>query len=716
MKTILHSIAALACAGILLAAGAPAAAQSQEFGETIDVITVEVPVQVLDDGEPVRGLTKEDFELYDGRDQQTITGFDVVDLEEYGGRELPVDQVPISGRRHFLLLFDMAFSDPASISRARETARELIEEELHASDLVSVATYTHQRGPQLVLGFTSDRKQIKLAIETLGLPQLVERHPDPLAFVLGEATQSLREGATSDTEGGAGAGGIAGGIADAEFAAQLGDTKIGYDRAQRGEAQGRVLAMTTAFEDLAKVLNDVQGRKYVVLLSEGFNADLILGTDNRERRAELDRSAATGQFWEIDSEERYGSTGAINAVEQMLEEFRRADATIQAVDIGGLRAGPDARGQAGGQDSLFMLADGTGGELYRNYNKLSGAMDEMLERTSVSYVLSFQAQDLEPDGGYHRLRVKLKDGPKGARLVHRPGFYAPRPYSEKSGMEKRLEAAEKIMSGRDGGAFTTSVVAAPFPGTGDKAYVPVLIEIDGPGILAGTREGVANLEIYAYAIAEDGSIGSYVTQTMGLDVKKVEPVLRKSGVKFFGDMDLPPGEYLLRVLVREGSTGRSSTSNVPITVPEFGGGKPSLAMPLFPEESGKWLVVQEASDQEEREKRPYPFVKHEEPFMPAARPVVTPGQATQFILVGYNLGDGAVPLRAECITAAGEPVSDAKISFVEQLARTTNRAHLMLQLDPAGIEPGEYRLVATLQNADGEDVSTSIPFVVPSGS
>lgn len=702
----------IAVALAALAPGSAVRAQSHEFGETVDVITVEVPVQVLDDGEPVRGLTRDDFELFDGRKRQTITGFEAVDLEEYGGGELPLNDVPISGRRHFLMLFDMAFSDPASISRARGTAKELIRDELHETDLVAVATYTHQRGPQLILGFTSDRRQMELAIETLGLPQLVDRAPDPLAFVLGDTSGELVEG---QTEGGSSARGRGA----AEFEAQLGAIQTGFDRARRGEAQGRVLAMTTAFEDLAKVLDDVQGRKYVVLLSEGFDADLILGTDDAARRAEIDRDATTGQFWKVDSEERYGSTGAMTAIENMLEEFRRADATIQAVDIGGLRAGPDARGQAGGQDSLFLLANGTGGEMYRNYNELSGAMGEMLDRTSVTYLLSFQAEDLELDGEYHKIRVKLKDGPRGARLVHRPGFYAPRPYSERSAMERRLEAAEKIMSGRDGGAFSSSVIAAPFPisgsGPSTKAYVPVLVEIDGPGILAGQREGIANLEIFIYAIGEDGAVGDYLTQSMGLDVKKVEPVLRRSGVKFFGDLELTPGEYLLRVMVREGTDGRSSVRNVPITVPEFGTGSPALAMPLFPEEPGKWLVVQEAEDSEQRAERPYPFMMNDQPYMPSARPVLPAGQPARFVLVAYNLGDGAVPLEAECVTAAGDPVSQSKVSFVEQLLRTSDRAQLMLQLDPSGMAPGEYRLVATLKNADGSPVTTSIPFVVPEG-
>ena len=65
-----------AWAGLLLGTRASA----QTFGGTADVVEVEVPVQVVRDGQPVRGLTRDDFEVYDGRTRQTLTGFHAVDL------------------------------------------------------------------------------------------------------------------------------------------------------------------------------------------------------------------------------------------------------------------------------------------------------------------------------------------------------------------------------------------------------------------------------------------------------------------------------------------------------------------------------------------------------------------------------------------------------------------------------------------------------------
>lgn len=682
---------------------------SAQFGETIEVTTVEVPVQVIRDGDPVRGLTAADFELYDGRKQQKITGFDMVDLKEYGAdKSLPIEEVPLSARRHFLLLFDFTYSDPTAVTKAREAAEQLVKTRLHPSDLVAVATYSNQRALQLVLGFTSDRQQIEAAIQTLGLPQFKKASPDPLALVYDpDLIQNAPGTQSGGTQGGSK---IAG---DAEFAANLSDLAIGFNRADRGEAQGRVAALTTAFEDLAKVLHEAEGRKYVVYLSEGFDASIITGSQDAKRQMEMAEEIIRGESHRNDAEERYGSTGTLTAVQKMLEEFRRSDCTIEAVDIGGLRAGRDAQGRAGGQDSLFMMADQTGGEMYRNFNDLGTAMGEMLQRTSVTYVLSFQPEDLKTNGEFHKLRVELKNAPRGTRLVYRPGFYAPKPFDQLSPLEKRFEAADEILSGNDRGSLETSVLAAPFHAEAGRGYVPVIVEIDGPKLLAQTRGDKVFLEIYAYAIGQDGAVADFLSQNLGLDLTKVRPALESSGIKFFGDLDVPAGQYQLRVLVRDAQTGRTSARSLPVTVPEFGEGAPTLAMPLFPEPADKWLKVQEAAGSEERSKRPFPFTVDGNAFMPAAKPVVSPDGEAQFVLVGYNLGDGSIPLETQFLGPDGKVVKGPTVSFVGRAqAANDDETQLVLKLQPNGVPAGEYRLVASIQ---GQPATASIPFVV-SGS
>ena len=183
---------------------APAAAQQRRgFSDVTTVVVVEVPVYVTKDGEPVRGLTANNFEITDGRKVQKITAFDVIDLAQPLTTQQAA-QLPVAGRRHFLLLFDLAFSDPEGIFRAREAAKKVVSEQLQPTDLAAVALYTASRGPNVVLGFTSDRRQIETAIDTLGVPQLVGRGADPLGLMVNVSPDA---GAMQASEVGAGGSG-----------------------------------------------------------------------------------------------------------------------------------------------------------------------------------------------------------------------------------------------------------------------------------------------------------------------------------------------------------------------------------------------------------------------------------------------------------------------------------------------------------------------------
>src|SRR6476646_6805789 len=92
----LQRITALAAAGLCLVTWSGFAQQT--FSGATEVVVVEVPVQVVKDGEPVRGLTAKDFELYDGRKKVPVTGFEVLDLAAPVGTA-GSQPVPASARR-----------------------------------------------------------------------------------------------------------------------------------------------------------------------------------------------------------------------------------------------------------------------------------------------------------------------------------------------------------------------------------------------------------------------------------------------------------------------------------------------------------------------------------------------------------------------------------------------------------------------------------------
>jgi VWFA-related protein len=695
-------------------AGSAQPASPQGFAESTDVVAVEVPVQVVRDGEPVRGLTAADFEVFDGRKKVEITGFEVLDLYAPGQKKA---RLPGSARRHFLLLFDLAFSDPRSIVRAREAARDLVLQGLHPEDLAAVATYS-SRGPQIVLGFTADRRQIDAALETLGMVADPQAQADPLRLVVarpdagpqGDARARAAPRRTAEASQEVETS------RNSELLSQLGSMgKLG-ERANAAAQQTAVTAFARSFADLGKMMGSVLGRKYVVFLSEGFDNSLVTGTTDQKERDQMNQAALEGNAWQTSSEDTFGDTRSLNDLESMLESFRRADCVIQAVDIGGLRAAgagaADAPVRSGGKDSLFQMARGTGGDLVENANDLSAGMDRMLKRTGVTYVLSFQPEKLKRDGAYRKLRVELKGAPRGTRVVHRPGYFAPKPYAEMTSLEKLLETASQITSGEERGSIASAVLAAPFRTAGEAAYVPVVVEVDGPGLLAGTEGAALPAEVYVYALNEAGAIQDFVAQSFGLETAKAGPALQQSGLKFFGHLDLPPGSYSVRVLVRNGLTGAYSLRVAPVEIPAWAEGRPFLLPPLFPEPPGRWLMARETQKPGDPQV-PYPFLQKGQPYIPASRPVLDTSQETAVALVGYNLPAGELKAESKILTRDGR---DAGPGVIRLLGREGGGAagpdRVAAAVRVPQLAPGEYLLQVTLTGGTGTSQTSAAPFVV----
>ena len=715
--------AVLTLAALPLGAQDPKDKGQQGFSDRTDVVVVEVPVQVVRDGKPVKGLTAADFELYEGRKRQKVTGFEVVDLSAApADRPAEKPALSLAARRRFLMMFDLSFSAPESVVKAREAAVQILDD-FHPSDLVAVSVYSPSKGPRFVLGFTSDRRQVEMALDRLDWVEGSGRTTlDPLFIVAGA--------------GGDGGGGVAymepprnpGPRDRAEAAADsagrdeyvsgpkptLADLALVDSQRRENYLKSRdIVAFTRALGEFAQVLGSIPGRKHVLFLSEGFDIQAIAGTQDAEEIARMDTASIAGEHWAINNETRFGDTKTGNRLESMLEELRRADCAVQAVDIGGVRATSDAHEPSVGTDSLFTMASSTGGELYHNFNDLAEAMETMLERTSVTYILSYQPE-VRHDGSYHKVRVELKNAGRGARVVHRPGYYAPKPYNERTPLEKMLETAGKVVSGHEGGPVTASLLAAPFAGSRGDAYVPVLLEIDGPDLLAGHEGNMLPAEVYVYAMDAKGVVRDFFTQVVGLDVAKTGPALRQSGLKFFGDLDLPPGSYSIRALVRNGITGAFGLQVATIEVPAFDAAKPVLLPAFFPEPTGRWLMARETSSM--NREIPYPFMLAEQPFIPASLPALRPEEKARLSLVGYNLGAGQLTARSVVMTADGREVGSGEIELLEREARTGNGPdRLLATFRPPKLQPGEYLLLVTVTDANGAAETSVSSFVVPAG-
>jgi VWFA-related protein len=708
---------------------------AERFSGTASTTLIEVPVNVVDrDGNPVRGLTAADFELWDDGRPQPVDNLETIDLATFRPSRAEAEKaalaLPSSARRRFLLLFDFTFSNPNAVVRARTAARQFVLDGLHPTDLAAVATFSVEQGPRLLVTFTSDRAQLARAIETLGVVDLTKRgFQDPLRFFYESPETLSADDLAADSSG------------NFEISAALGEHLLSIiierEKAEKNYARNRVVSWSRAMAEFAKALGATAGRKNVVLFTEGFDGSLAFGRDASRNSEEglLDQQLMQrGQFWLVDQDNTFGSTAIQTQLKEMLEEFRRADTLLQVVDLGGLRTNTDTDGfqrnttaqkVRDNVDALFYLANTTGGTLFEQGNDVGAKLVDLLDRSGVTYVLGFYPKDLENDGRFRKLRVRLRGGAaRGAKLSYRTGYYAPKPYGELHPLERSLLAAEALQTLAPRREIGLSMLSAVFRSGEAKAYVPVVLEIDGKSLLDGQKSGTMGLEIYVYASTPSGEMRDFRTQVVGVDLERQRAAIEKKGIKYYAHLDLPAGEFQLRVMVRNSETGKVAVTSSSIVVPRQDELRAELLPPFFFDAGGEWLMLRERTTPAAVGGEPaaaadsdpalvYPFTVKGQPFVPAAMPRLEKGKKAEFCLVAYGFGKGKLELRGRVLGTDGLPHEVGKVELEERTATSYEGLDkLLASFDPGTLQAGEYRLELTLRHESGLERVSQLAFTV----
>jgi VWFA-related protein len=533
-----------------------AAAAFGQVRETVNVHLVEVPVNVVDaNGNPIRGLKPENFEIVDGKKKRPVAAFDTIDFASAESLK-GVSPLNPAARRSFLLLFDLSYSQPNSLDRARTAARKFVKEIVQKRDLVAVATVDVDHGFRLLTAFTTDRQLTAAAIDE----PFSFRSADPLqianttaydkldrmsnskgtdvdAGVIGDHMKNLIELATKANE---------------EFVRRRIETEIG------------------ALDDLARTLRAVAGRKQIVLLSEGFDPKALLGRDARDITNDQQELAqvTAGAFWRADVDARLGNTASQTLLGRMAKTFRGSDVVMHALDIRGVRVQNNVVDGAiiDSNQGLYALTRPTGGEVFQNSNDLGHDFAKLMHQQEVVYVLGFRAPAEQP-GAFHELTVRLVGVPKGARISHRAGYYES---GGESRQERVLTNAEIIMNDIAQSGVRVDALAAAFPQRGGPAQVPVILQIDCAETLKNYLGELLPVEIFLYAFDADGIVRDRAYQQIALDLDKVGARLRDGGVKYYGSLALPEGAYAIKALVRVGDGTRRGFVRTDVVVPRAG--------------------------------------------------------------------------------------------------------------------------------------------------
>ena len=486
-----------------------ATAAFAQVRDSVTVQVVEVPVHVTSNGEPVTGLTRENFELSINGRRQKIDYFDVIDFAALS----PEQQRDPRQRRLYTLVFDIS-STPNQLHRAQHAALKLLDD---AEDNYTFAVASLGYGPlKMVVPFTRDRVALRHAIRSLK----VSLAGDPLHLGLTTTERGGELGRPQTVE-------------NPVFDVRVGDLPVEYE--------GIVSQTISELGELAFRLSGMEGYKHVVFLSPGFDSTILHGVPIARARNPI----TIGPGGMASSQER-GTIGSPNArllteMRYLAEKYAKSGVFLDAIDTAGLRP----LQTLADNESLSAITHDTGGTLIEHHNDLTTAMQALIDRQRVVYVLGFVPPTTNRDT--NRIGVKLVNAPRGSHLAYRPSYSTVvDPYDSAD----RLRLADIVTSDipQNGVTTTASVEAVP-GGATIEATIP------GPEMLAHAISGYVGAEAMLY-VFNGPTVVTFTTKKLNIDVQRAEAGLASGApVRVREKFDLPPGKYAAKVLVRIDGTG-----------------------------------------------------------------------------------------------------------------------------------------------------------------
>jgi VWFA-related protein len=681
---------------LALALAAPPGVGSQERSPAAPVFQsgvslVLLPVFVIDrDGRAVRGLQPADFEVREDGRPAEIVAFRYVDTTD--SDEQDDLRRASAARRRFLLLFDKSFTDPGGLHRAQQAAGDFVRRRLAFSDLAAVGTFDIHNGVRLVANFTDDRALLAHAISTLGVPSLT-RISDPLALAADLALTDIRP--------------TPGGAAETTTTPQalVDDVlRVLVNRMRAAEAQSyrqNVGLLLGGLGTLAQALRAVDGRKQILYFSAGFDARLLVGQWGSEQKSSGE-SVVSGRLWEVDGETRYGDSRLRDTLSQVTRDLSAADAVVHAIDVTGLGTDLSLSQTASSQDSvrdttnwesLGFLAAETGGRLFKDTNDLGPALAEMLEMTSRYYVLGIQPRAEKAPGAFHKIKVKVSR--KGVQLSHRPGYFEREPVAGQTALRRQFDLAELVMSGGERNEIPFTSLCLPFPAPGERQTLGLVVQVPRDS-LRWTKGEPVSVEVYAYAVAEDGTVLDHLAHSVRLDPGQADPGDRAQGLSLFGTLSVPPGRYTLRLMVREGESGHRAVRFLDVSVPPYDGRAAFALPPLVVDEPDRWLNL-ELGPGQAAEGAGQPFRTPGGLFVPRASFEVQPGAPARLALIVWDPtapGDPAadVEIRSSLTAADGHSVPAGRLRIERVYRDGGGRRTFILSYAPEAVAAGDYTL------------------------
>jgi len=227
--------------------------------------------------------------------------------------------------------------------------------------------------------------------------------------------------------------------------------------------------------------------------------------------------------------------------------------------------------------TMSSVADQTGGKAFYNTNNIDKAIRDSMDDGSTYYTLGYYPENKNWDGRFRKIAVKINR--PGIKLHYRQGFFAIEP-TDPAKQDPKILAID-IGSALDiNNPIATAlpfqaVIIPPSPQNGNKVQINFGIDPHAIGFelkADGLQHASVDCGVRAYSKSGDALRTQGNTFDAALAPEQYQKVMRMI-FPCNQTLELPPGEYFLRLAVRDKNNGLIGTANGSTTVPAVAAGK-----------------------------------------------------------------------------------------------------------------------------------------------
>jgi VWFA-related protein len=223
--------------------------------------------------------------------------------------------------------------------------------------------------------------------------------------------------------------------------------------------------------------------------------------------------------------------------------------------------------QEANTDELLALADGTGGSINRD-NDFDGGVRKAAAAPEYLYVLGFAPQNLKFDGSFHTVKVTLNSGEK-VSIQARRGYFAPK-HAEDATETAKQEIESAVFSREEVHNLPvemhTQVVKA---GDGEKLNVLASVDLKQIHLRKADDRNRNDVTIVAAVFDANGNFiaGKQKVLQLRLRDETVRWLEQRPPVTVATTFDMPPGVYLVRLVVRDAEGQELTAENAGVQIP-----------------------------------------------------------------------------------------------------------------------------------------------------